>query len=413
MVQDGGTAPHPPFGHLLPARGEKAEPPPLQVASMPPMLGQIRCLLNLASRPRAPLAPPAGRGWPRRRRGRVRGLAMVPDGAAPPLIRPSGTFSPLAGRRRNRRPLRAASIVVSLARYSLDDALRRCGQRPSFPSELSRRSWSLAPLAGRGWPRRRRGRVRGLGMVQDAAAPPLIRPSGTFSPLAGRRRNRCRCGSVDARHGGRADACWRTGRPLRLDATLRQPARAPIDGSTGGGPRREGRQQGEDAPAVTYLKLSKIYEQVGRFCDAVVPIESWVALDPLRNDTSQTQAIIATLTERGQCARPKGTEDVFPLTRKGNVLLVQASHQRPTRHVRVRHGRDLRLADEAVRAEGGRRDRGRLAGAPQHGKRAGDGPPRAGAHRRPEVAQRRERAPHRRRPRTGRASGQGSTDCWA
>lgn len=81
----------------------------------------------------------------------------------------------------------------------------------------------------------------------------------------------------------------------------------------------------EKISSVTYLKLSKSYEQLGRFCDAVVPIESWVALDPLRNDTSQTQAIVATLTERGQCARPKGTEDVFPLTRKGNVLLVQAS----------------------------------------------------------------------------------------
>lgn len=81
----------------------------------------------------------------------------------------------------------------------------------------------------------------------------------------------------------------------------------------------------EKISSVSYLKLSKSYEQLGRFCDAVVPIESWVALDPLRNDTSQTQAIIATLAERGQCARPKGTEDVFPLTRKGNVLLVQAS----------------------------------------------------------------------------------------
>ena len=81
----------------------------------------------------------------------------------------------------------------------------------------------------------------------------------------------------------------------------------------------------EKISSVTYLKLSKSYEQLGRFCDAVVPIESWVALDPLRNDTSQTQAIIATLTERGKCAGPKGTEYVFPLTRKGNVLLVQAT----------------------------------------------------------------------------------------
>jgi hypothetical protein len=103
---------------------------------------------------------------------------------------PFGQFSPLAGRRRNRRPLGAASIVVSVARYSFDEALRRYGQRPSFPSEMSRRSWSLALLAGRGWPRRRRGRVRGLAMDPDGAAQPLMRPSGTFSPLAGRRRNR-------------------------------------------------------------------------------------------------------------------------------------------------------------------------------------------------------------------------------
>ncbi len=81
----------------------------------------------------------------------------------------------------------------------------------------------------------------------------------------------------------------------------------------------------ERISSVSYLKLSKSYEKLSRFCDAIVPIESWVALDPVRNDTSQTQAIIATLKDRGQCPATKGAEDVFPLTRKGNVLLLQAT----------------------------------------------------------------------------------------
>jgi clan AA aspartic protease (TIGR02281 family) len=74
-----------------------------------------------------------------------------------------------------------------------------------------------------------------------------------------------------------------------------------------------------------YLKLSKSYEQLGRFCDAILPIEALVAIDPQRHDTSQTQAIIATLTARGNCQRGQGKEEVIALAGKPNTVRVQVA----------------------------------------------------------------------------------------
>ena len=43
------------------------------------------------------------------------------------------------------------------------------------------------------------------------------------------------------------------------------------------------------------------YEKLGQFCDAVLPIETWVALNPEHYDTSQTRAIITTYRNKGKC----------------------------------------------------------------------------------------------------------------
>jgi aspartyl protease family protein len=72
--------------------------------------------------------------------------------------------------------------------------------------------------------------------------------------------------------------------------------------------------------SVSYTKMSRAYEELGQHCDAIVPLEAWVATNPTRNDNSQVRSMIAALAAKGKCPPASGPEDVFPLQRRGNVL---------------------------------------------------------------------------------------------
>jgi clan AA aspartic protease (TIGR02281 family) len=73
--------------------------------------------------------------------------------------------------------------------------------------------------------------------------------------------------------------------------------------------------------SVSYLGMARAYEKLGQFCDAVTPIETWVALNPASNDTSQTRSIIATYRSKGKCATAAApSEEVFPVSRPNNVV---------------------------------------------------------------------------------------------
>ncbi|MGL4241861.1 MAG: hypothetical protein ACRCTI_12175, partial [Beijerinckiaceae bacterium] len=58
--------------------------------------------------------------------------------------------------------------------------------------------------------------------------------------------------------------------------------------------------------SVGYLGLARNYERLGRYCDAVGAIDAWVALNPGRNDTSQTRSIIASYSGPGKCLTVAG-----------------------------------------------------------------------------------------------------------
>jgi len=77
--------------------------------------------------------------------------------------------------------------------------------------------------------------------------------------------------------------------------------------------------------SVSYLKIARDYEQLGQFCDAMLPIQQWVALDPSRHDTSQTQAILSGYAAKGGCAAAaatSGSTETFPAPRVGAVVKV-------------------------------------------------------------------------------------------
>jgi aspartyl protease family protein len=75
-----------------------------------------------------------------------------------------------------------------------------------------------------------------------------------------------------------------------------------------------------------YFNLARNYEKLGQFCDAVGAVESWVALNPVNNDTAQTRAMISSYTPKGGCTTATvGKEEVFPKLRRNNVVTLTAS----------------------------------------------------------------------------------------
>lgn len=75
--------------------------------------------------------------------------------------------------------------------------------------------------------------------------------------------------------------------------------------------------------SVSYYKMARDYEKLGQFCDAMLPIERWVALDPSRHDTSQSRAMLADYAAKGGCAAAtSGGTETFPLPRPGRVVTV-------------------------------------------------------------------------------------------
>jgi predicted aspartyl protease len=50
-----------------------------------------------------------------------------------------------------------------------------------------------------------------------------------------------------------------------------------------------------------FYKMSRVYEKLGRYCDGITPIETYIALDPANRRTPQTLKIIAEYAEKGNC----------------------------------------------------------------------------------------------------------------
>jgi clan AA aspartic protease (TIGR02281 family) len=79
-------------------------------------------------------------------------------------------------------------------------------------------------------------------------------------------------------------------------------------------------------PSATYFGLARSYDKLGQFCDAVLPIETWISLNPAQNETSQTQAMIATYRSKGKCEIGTASgEEVFAVSRPNAVVKLPVS----------------------------------------------------------------------------------------
>jgi clan AA aspartic protease (TIGR02281 family) len=78
----------------------------------------------------------------------------------------------------------------------------------------------------------------------------------------------------------------------------------------------------EKISSYSYEALAKNYEKLGQHCDAALAIEAFVAINYVRNDTSQTRAMISGYQAKGNCAAGKGVEETIPVVRQNNVVIV-------------------------------------------------------------------------------------------
>ena len=72
--------------------------------------------------------------------------------------------------------------------------------------------------------------------------------------------------------------------------------------------------------SVSYLGIARSYEKLGQFCDAVVPLQSWISINPARNDTSQVRIIIDDYMKKGNCSLATGSEETFPIPRQRRTV---------------------------------------------------------------------------------------------
>jgi clan AA aspartic protease (TIGR02281 family) len=77
--------------------------------------------------------------------------------------------------------------------------------------------------------------------------------------------------------------------------------------------------------SVSYLGIARSYEKLDRFCDAAVPLQSWISLNPARNDTSQVRVIIDDYMKKGNCSLATGGEETFPVPRQGRPITLQVA----------------------------------------------------------------------------------------
>jgi aspartyl protease family protein len=76
--------------------------------------------------------------------------------------------------------------------------------------------------------------------------------------------------------------------------------------------------------STVFQHMAKSYAALGRYCEAAVPIMTWVALDPASRDTSQSQKIISDYEQKGGCATAKDAQkERYPLRGGGRVVTVK------------------------------------------------------------------------------------------
>jgi len=75
--------------------------------------------------------------------------------------------------------------------------------------------------------------------------------------------------------------------------------------------------------SIGYFKMSDNYAALGQYCEAMRPVNAWIALNPGRNDNSQTRTMLATLARRGNCTtEASGAAEIIKIPGGERVIKV-------------------------------------------------------------------------------------------
>ncbi len=73
-----------------------------------------------------------------------------------------------------------------------------------------------------------------------------------------------------------------------------------------------------------FTEMSEIYASAGRLCDAMMPISTYISLDPDTHDNPRMQEMLRGFSQKGNCKSYATGSDSFPVPDSG-VIIVKAS----------------------------------------------------------------------------------------
>ena len=73
-----------------------------------------------------------------------------------------------------------------------------------------------------------------------------------------------------------------------------------------------------------FIHQAKMYQSLGRVCEAITPVQTWVSLDPVKRDTVQSRGLIAKYEEQGNCAQSYTSGTAKIRQRGTNTVVVTA-----------------------------------------------------------------------------------------
>lgn len=78
--------------------------------------------------------------------------------------------------------------------------------------------------------------------------------------------------------------------------------------------------------STSYESMSGCYEKLGQYCDAMLPIEAWVAINPGEHDNDQARSILKRLSAKGNCAQTTiGKKEEIIRRKGGGTVKVEAA----------------------------------------------------------------------------------------
>ncbi|MEM9277876.1 MAG: retropepsin-like aspartic protease, partial [Pseudomonadota bacterium] len=73
-----------------------------------------------------------------------------------------------------------------------------------------------------------------------------------------------------------------------------------------------------------FVNQAKMYQKLDRVCEAITPIQTWISLDPIKRDTTQSRGLISKYREQGDCSNNYSSGSATIKQSNTKAVLVEA-----------------------------------------------------------------------------------------